>query len=44
MKSSIVYLGDCFKCYAKLKMLYSNVVTIEGLKINQTCMNCLRND
>lgn len=41
MKNSIIYLGDCYKCFKNLKKSGVNLVTIKGIKINQMCKNCL---
>ena len=41
MKSNIVYLGDCYKCLAKLKEKHKNVITISGIKINNLCRSCV---
>ena len=41
MKSNIVYLGDCYKCLAKLKKHYKKVITIDGIKMNNLCRSCV---
>ena len=41
MKSNIVYLGDCYKCYNELKKHYKKVIIVKGIKINNLCRSCI---